>query len=95
MYWLASNWSKRLNRFTSRCWAVGSEATDAFSQDFSEEEGFFHPTLDLKVMDKVEQCGTRVMATNLVQLLGIRMLEFESPVWMQSPTFRGRPGFGL
>ena len=40
-------------------------------------------------MDKVEQCGARGMATNLVQLLGIRMLEFESPVWMQSPTFRG------
>ena len=36
-----------------------------------------------------------MQANNLVQLLGIRMVEFESPVWMESPTFRGWSGFGL
>ena len=30
------DWSKRLDRFASRFWTVGSEATDAFSQDWSE-----------------------------------------------------------
>ena len=36
-----------------------------------------------------------MQATNLVQLLGFRMVEFESPIWMESPIFRGWPGFGL
>ena len=114
MDWFASDRSKRLDRFASRFWTDGSEATDAFSQDWCEEEGFFHPPWDLldKVMEKVEQFGSRgvvvvpdwpgsetdsgmMQATNLVQLLGIRMVEFESPVWMESLTFRGWPGFGL
>ena len=109
--WFASDWSKRLDRFVSRFWTVGSEATDAFSQDWNEKEGFFHPPLDMlaKVMEKVQQCGARgvvvvpdwsgseidsvmIQANSLVQLLGIRMVEFESPVWMESPTFRGWPG---
>ena len=114
MDWFASDRSKRLDRFASRFWTDGIEATDAFSQDWCEEEGFFHPPWDLldKVMEKVEQFGSRgvvvvpdwpgsetdsvmMQASNLVQLLGIRMVEFESPVWMESPTFRGWPGFGL
>ena len=36
MDWFASDWSKRLDRFASRFWTVGTEATDAFSQDWSE-----------------------------------------------------------
>ena len=111
MDWFASDWSKRLDRFASRFWTDGSEATDAFSQDWCEEEGFFHPPLDLlaKVMEKVEQCGARgvvvvpdwpgsetdsvmMQASNLVQLLGIRMVEFESPVWMESLNISGVAG---
>ena len=34
-----------------------------------------------------------MLATNQVQLLGFRMVEFESPVWMESLIFRGWPGF--
>ena len=114
MDWFASDWSRRLDRFASRFWTVGSEVTDAFSQDWNEEEGFFHPPLGLlaKVMEKVEQCGARgvvvvpdwpgsetdsvmMQSSNVVQLLGIRMVEFESPVWMESSTFQAWPGFGL
>jgi hypothetical protein len=38
--WFASDWSKRLPRFASKYWTVGSEHTDAFTQDWSEDEGF-------------------------------------------------------
>ena len=93
MDWFASDWSRRPDRFASRFWTVGSEVTDAFSQDWNEEEGFFHPPLGLlaKVMEKVEQCGARgvvvvpdwpgsetdsvmMQSSNVVQLLGIRMV---------------------
>ena len=47
MDWFASDWSRRLDRFASRFQTVGSEVTDAFSQDWNEEEGFFYPPLDL------------------------------------------------
>jgi hypothetical protein len=36
--WFASDWSKRLSRFASKYWTVA----DAFTQDWSEDEGFFH-----------------------------------------------------
>jgi hypothetical protein len=38
MDWFASDWSSRIERFASRFWTVGSEHTDAFSQDLGEEE---------------------------------------------------------
>ena len=43
--WFASDWSHRLERFASRYWTVGGEATDAFSHRWTEETGFFHPPL--------------------------------------------------
>ena len=44
--WFASDWSKRMDRFASRCWTVGSEFTDAFSQEWTEDKGFFHPPVN-------------------------------------------------
>ena len=45
----ASDWSR----------TVGSEHTDAYSQDWGEEEGFFHPPLEMlaSVLEKVEKFG--------------------------------------
>ena len=43
--WFAYDWSHRLERFASRYWTVGGEATDAFSHRWTEETGFFHPPL--------------------------------------------------
>ena len=59
--WFASDWSRRLDRFASRFWTVGSKHTDAFSQDWGEDEGFFHPPVDMlaSVMEKVEKFGAR------------------------------------
>ena len=55
--WFASDWSKRLNRFASRNWTVGSKHTDAFSQDWSEDVWFFHsPLFELgRVMGKAKK----------------------------------------
>ena len=112
--WFASDWSKRLNRFASRYWTVGSKATDAFSQGWREEVGFFHPPLSelARVMEKVEKDGARgvivvpdwpgsevdsimLQARGLVELIGIRKLSFESPVWKKDDTFKGTPAFGM
>ena len=114
MDWFASNWSNRLDRFTSRFWTVGCEWTDAFSQSWEEDEGFFHPPLDLlaSVMEKIEKYGARgilvvpdwpgseadsimIQAGNMVELLGVRKVEFESPPWREDNTFRGWPHFGM
>ena len=59
--WFASDWSKRMDRFASRYWTVGSEFTDAFSQEWTEDEGFFHPPVNelARVMEKVEKYGAR------------------------------------
>ena len=59
--WFASDWSKRMDRFASRYWTVGNEYTDAFSQVWNEDVGFFHPPLhDLaRVMEKVKRDGAR------------------------------------
>jgi hypothetical protein len=59
--WFASDWSKRLDRFASRYWTVGSEITDVFSQKWAEDEGFFHPPVSglFLVMEKVEKYGAR------------------------------------
>ena len=59
--WFASDWSKRLPRFVSRYWTVGSEHTDAFTRDWFEDEGFFHPPLSelARVVEKMVQFGAR------------------------------------
>ena len=59
--WFASDWSRRKDRFASRYWTVGSEYTDAFSQEWTKDIGFFHPPLsDLaRVMEKIEKDGAR------------------------------------
>ena len=59
--WFASDWSKRLPRFASKYWTVGSEHTDAFTQDWSEDEGFFHPPLAelARVVEKMVKFGAR------------------------------------
>ena len=59
--WFASDWSNRLERFASRYWTVGNEYTDAFSQVWNEDVGFFHPHLSelARVMEKVERDGAR------------------------------------
>jgi hypothetical protein len=48
-------------RFASHYWTEGNEYTDAFSQDWNEDVGFFHPPLsDLaRVMEKVKRDGAR------------------------------------
>ena len=46
MDWFASDWSSRLERFCSRFWTLESEWTDAFCQDWEEEEGFFNPPVE-------------------------------------------------
>ena len=59
--WFASHWSCRLDRFCSKYWTIGSEATDAFAQDWGVEEGFFHPPIDqlARVLEKAEKYGAR------------------------------------
>ena len=59
--WSASDWSKRLDRFASRYWTVGSEFTDAFSQEWTEDEGFFLFSVSelARVMEKVERYEAR------------------------------------
>ena len=44
--WFASAWSQRLPRFAARFWTVGAAWTDAFTQDWGDYVGFFHPPLD-------------------------------------------------
>ena len=34
-------------------------------------------------------------AGNLVEMMGVRQVEFESPAWRQDGTFRGWPKFGV
>ena len=59
--WFASDWSRRLERFSSRYWTIGGEAPDAFSQKWDQDAGYFHPPLpDLaRVLEKVETEGAR------------------------------------
>ena len=114
MDWFASDWSSRLDRFASRFWTVGSEHTDAFSQDWGEEEGFFHPPLEVlaSVLEKVEKYGARGVivvpdwpgsevdslmqqASKVVELMAVRSMEFESPLWREDNTFRGWSNFGM
>ena len=114
MDWFASDWSRRLERFASRFWTVGCEHTDAFSQDWGEEEGFFHPPLEVlaSVLEKVEKYGARGVivvpdwpgsevdslmqqASKVVELMAVRSMEFESPLWRKDNTFRGWPNFGM
>ena len=55
--WFASDWSKRLGRFASPYWTVGSEHTNAFCQGWSEDVRFFHPPLFelARVMEKAKK----------------------------------------
>ena len=39
--WFSSDWSLKLEMFVIRYWTVGGEETDAFSQWWSEDTGFF------------------------------------------------------
>ena len=59
--WFASYWSCRLDRFCSKYWTLDSEACDAFTMDWTEDEGFFHPPLDqlARVLEKAERFGAR------------------------------------
>ena len=54
-------WSKRLPRFVSKYWTVGSEHIDAFTRDWFEDGGFFHPPLTelARVLEKMVQFGAR------------------------------------
>ena len=54
--WFASDWSRRMDRFASRYWTIGTDIIDAFSQDWSLYVGFFHPPLSevARVMEKIE-----------------------------------------
>ena len=95
-------------------WTVGCEHTDAFSQDWGEEDGFFHPPLEVlaSVLEKVEKYGARGVivvpdwpgsevdslmqqASKVVELMAVRSMEFESPLWRKDNTFRGWPNFGM
>ena len=103
-----------MERFSSRYWTIGGEATDAFSQKWNEDTGFFHPPLwELaRVLEKVETEGARgailmpdwpgsetdsimIQARGLVELMGVREVNFESPEWRKDDTFRGVPVFGM
>ena len=59
--WFASYWSARLDRFCSKYWTLDSKASDAFSVDWNQDEGFFHPPLDqlARVLEKAEKFGAR------------------------------------
>ena len=50
-----------MDRFASRYWTMGNEITDAFSQEWTEDEGFFHPPVSelARVMEKVEKYWAR------------------------------------
>ena len=114
MDWFASDWSCRLDRFCSRFWTLKAELTDAFCQDWEEDEGFFQPpVVDLaRILKKIEKYGARGVvvdpdwpgsevdclmkqADRVVQLERIMELEYESPPWMESNTFRGWPSFSM
>ena len=48
-----------MDRFSGRYWTVGNEYTNAFSQVWNEDLGFFHPPLSelARVMEKIERDG--------------------------------------
>ena len=112
--WFASDWSRRMDRFASRYWTIGTEIIDAFSQDWGLQVGFFHPPLSemARVMEKIESDRARgvvivpdwpgsevdsimMQAKEMVELLDIRQMVFESPEWREDNTFRGLSGFGI
>ena len=43
--WFASDWSRRLEKFSSRYWTIGGGAPDAFSQRWDQDAEYFHPPL--------------------------------------------------
>ena len=59
--WFASDWSHRLEKFSSRYWTIGGGAPDAFSQRWDLDAGYFHPPLSelARVLEKVETEGAR------------------------------------
>ena len=59
--WFASDWSRRLEKFSSRYWTIGGGAPDAFSQRWDQDAGYFHPPLPelARVLEKVETEGAR------------------------------------
>ena len=112
--WFASAWSHRLPRFAARFWTVGASWTDAFTQDWGDYVGFFHPPLDqlAACLEKIsverpkgvllvpdwpgsEADSLMIQARDMVELLGVRQVEFESPTWREDNTFRGWVQFGL
>ena len=56
MDWFASDWSHQLERFCSKYWTINSTCTDAFCQDWSQEEGFFQPPVGelTRVLEKMQ-----------------------------------------
>ena len=56
MDWFASDWSHQVDRFCSKYWTIDSTGMDAFGQDWSQEEGFFHPPVGdvARVLEKME-----------------------------------------
>ena len=114
MDWFASDWSHQLERFCSKYWTINSTCTDAFCQDWSQEEGFFQPPVGelARVLEKMQTDRARGVlvvpdwpgsqidclvkqASRLLKLEGVMELEFESPQWMESNTFRGWPAFKM
>ena len=112
--WFASDWSRRMDRFASRYWTIGTDIIDAFSQDWGLQVGFFHPPISevARVMEKIESDEAKgvvivpdwpgseldsvmMQAKEIVELLDIRQLIFESPEWREDATFRGLSGFGI
>ena len=59
--WFASDWSRRLEKFSNRYWTIGEGAPDAFSQRWDQDAGYFHPPLPelARELETVETEGAR------------------------------------
>lgn len=62
----ASDYNRQLDRFNSRCWNPGTEAVDAFTQDWSRDNNWLCPPVCLvaRTVKKLQACqasGTLVV----------------------------------